>query len=149
MAVEPEAPPIEVNYETERGKPTPSLLHARLLARLTAYLSVHFGDRHEVFSELTLDIPGEKATPDICIYLVELVDFSHDEAKRTDLLPAFCRSFLTKSGFADAGGQNPHLLSFGIESRWSVPPTLQSIYVFSTPSQHEVFSLKNELLDPH
>ncbi len=147
--MEPEILPVEIDYETERGKPMPSLLHARLQARLITYLSVHFGERFEIFSELTLDTPGEKTTPDICIYPIEPVNFSHDETKRT-YPPLAVIEILSPNQVLQTLVDKTHTyFSFGVKSCWLVLPTLQSIYVFSAPGQHEVFSQKDELFDPH
>ena len=50
--------PDQLDYETERGKPMPSKLHALLTQRLTIYLMANYHGLFEVLPELTLNTPG-------------------------------------------------------------------------------------------
>jgi len=137
------------DYEIERGKPMPSKIHARLQTRIAIYLGVHYADQYECFTEITLDTPGEKTVPDICICPIEPVDFFHDEIKRKDP-PLVTIEILSPSQILQTLlDKTNDYFSFGVKSCWVVIPALQSIYVFKAPQDHEVFAMGDELHDPN
>ena len=137
------------DYEIERGKPMPSLLHSRLQSRINLYLGNHYADQYEVFSELTLDTPGEKSTPDLCIYHIEPVDFSRDQIKRKDPPLATIEILSPTQALQTLVDKTTDYFSFGVKSCWIVLPMLKSIYVYQAPYSHEVYSHGEELLDPN
>lgn len=137
------------DYETERGKPMPSKLHGRLQARFAAYLIVHYAEQYEAFTEITIDTPGEKSTPDLCIYPLEPVDFFHDEIKRKDPPLATIEILSPSQSLQTLLDKTDTYFSFGVQSCWIVLPALQSIYVFRAPQNHEVFSKGEVVHDPN
>ena len=141
--------PILNDYETERGKPMPSKQHARLQARLIGYTIVHYADQFEVLSELTLDTPGEKTTPDLCFCPLEPVDFNHDEIKRKDPPLATVEILSPTQALQTLIDKTNDYFSFGVKSCWIVIPALQSIYVFKAPFDKEVFVEGEILNDPN
>jgi len=112
-------------------------------------LGNHYADQYEVFSELTLDTPGEKSTPDLCIYLIEPVDFSHDQIRRKDPPLATIEILSPTQALQTLVDKTADYFSFGVKSCWIVLPTLKSIYVYHAPYSHEVYSHGEELLDPN
>lgn len=137
------------DYEMERGKPMPSKIHALLTQRLTVFLVNQYPEKFEVLPELTLDTPGEKSVPDICICPIEPVDFFHDEIKRKDP-PLVTIEILSPSQVLQTLlDKTNDYFAFGVKSCWVVIPSLQSIYVFKAPQNHEVFTLGEELYDPN
>lgn len=148
--MEPEVLPLEIEYEIERGKPIPSKLHAHLTKRLIYLLDKTLMGKYEALPELTLEAGAMGViVPDIAICEVEPVDFEHDETKRTHP-PLAVIEILSPNQILQTLVDKTHTyFSFGVKSCWLVLPTLQSIYVFSAPGQHEVFSQKEELFDPH
>jgi Uma2 family endonuclease len=141
--------PLLSDYETERGKPMPSKLHARIQTRITVYLTNHYLEQYEAFTELTLDTPGEKSTPDICLYPLEEVNFFHDEIKRKDPPLATIEIISPSQTLQTLIDKTADYFSFGVKSCWIVLPSLQSVYVFKAPFSHEVFSLGEEIRDPN
>lgn len=127
----------------------PSKIHALLTQRLTVFLVNHYPGQFEILPELTLDTPGEKTVPDICICPIEPVDFFHDEIKRKDP-PLVTIEILSPSQILQTLlDKTNDYFSFGVKSCWVVIPALQSIYVFKAPQDHEVFALGDELHDPN
>ncbi|MBL7797577.1 MAG: Uma2 family endonuclease [Saprospiraceae bacterium] len=141
--------PVLSDYEIERGKPVPSKIHARLQTRLAVYLGMHYATQFECFTELTLDTPGEKSIPDLCICPIEPIDFFHDEVKRKEPPLATIEILSPSQVLQTLLDKTNDYFSFGIKSCWVVIPALQSIYVFRAPQDHEVFSLGEELHDPN
>lgn len=139
--------PIQSDYETERGKPTPSNLHSVIQTRLSNYLMNHFSDRFDIFTELTLDTPGEKTTPDIAICLSEPIDFSKDEVKRKEPPIATIEILSPTQVLQTLLDKTNDYFSFGVKSCWVILPTLKTIYVYHAPYQFEVFSPGDELYD--
>lgn len=141
--------PVLSDYEIERGKPMPSKIHALLTQRLIVFLVNNFSREFSIFPELTLDTPGERSIPDICICPLEPVDFFHDEVKRKDPPLATIEILSPTQTLQTLVDKTSDYFSFGVKSCWIVLPSLQSIYVFKAPSDHEVFSLGDELFDPN
>jgi Uma2 family endonuclease len=137
------------SYETERGKPIPSKLPSRIQTRLTAFLVFHYSKRFETFTELTLDTPSEKSTPDIALCQIEPVDFSCDEIKQKDPLLATIEILSPTQILQTLLNKTNEYFAFGVKSCWVVLPALKSIYVFSAPNQFEVYSHGEELVDTH
>jgi Uma2 family endonuclease len=135
------------DYETERGKPMPSKQHSRLQSRIANFLMNGYSEQFETFTELTLDTPGEKTTPDIALCEPEGADFSHDEIKKQDPPLATIEILSPTQVLQTLLDKTNDYFSFGVQSCWVVVPPLKSIYVFSAPFQFEVFSQGDELHD--
>lgn len=141
--------PVVSDYETERGKPMPSKLHSFIQSRINTCLSVRYAERYFIFSELTLDTPGEKSIPDLSIYPLEPIDFSHDEIKRKDPPLATIEILSPTQVLQTLVDRTNDYFSFGVKSCWIVLPMLKSIYVYRAPFTHEVYSHGEELYDPN
>lgn len=137
------------DYEIERGKPMPSLLHSVLQKRLTIYLDAQYKELYEVLPEITIEPASEKFTPDIGIYPVEPIDFSQDVIKRKDPPLATIEILSPTQVLQTLIDKTYDYFSFGVKSCWIVLPTLQSIYVFRAPGVHEAFNLGDVLSDPN
>ncbi|MBL7796106.1 MAG: Uma2 family endonuclease [Saprospiraceae bacterium] len=141
--------PVLSDYEIERGKPMPSKIHALLTKRLIVFLVNYYPGRFDVLPELTLEMPSERSIPDICICPLEPVDFFHDEVKRKDP-PLVTIEILSPSQVLQTLiDKTNDYFSFGVKSCWVVIPSLQSIYVFKGPLDHDVYTLGEELYDPN
>ncbi len=141
--------PILSEYETERGKPMPSLIHSFIQGELTSYLNLHYKGKFRVLPELTLDTPGEKSIPDICLCPWEPIDFFHDQIKRKDPPLATIEILSPTQVLQTLLDKTADYFSFGVKSCWVVIPPLKSIYVFKSPFYHEVFSMGEEVYDPN
>ncbi len=56
------------DYERERGKPLPGVLHAFAQSNLIHQLSRCNGEKYEFLPELNIELDGYKAVPDISIF---------------------------------------------------------------------------------
>jgi Uma2 family endonuclease len=135
------------DYEIERGKPMPSFIHALIQKRLLVLLDNRYGSRFEILSELSLDTPGERTTPDIAICEIQPIDFSRDEIKRKEPPFATIEILSPTQILQMLIDKTQDYFSFGVKSCWIVIPALQSVYVFTAPNRHEVFTPGEELYD--
>ena len=67
----------ETEYKLERGKPLPSRHHSIVESRLSIELSKQ--EKYDVFIELSLELSTGNATPDICLFEHEKIDWLNDE----------------------------------------------------------------------
>lgn len=141
--------PIQSDYEIERGKPMPSLLHAIVQKRLIIYLGINYDGKYEFFPELTLDTPGQKSTPDIAIGEYGPIDFSQDEIKRKEPPIATIEILSPTQVLQTLLDKTNEYFSFGVKSCWVAIPPLKSIYVFKAPNDYQVFSHEDILRDPN
>jgi len=119
------------HYERDRGKPLPSKLHsliqARLIGRLLAY-----EPRLQVLSELSLELNGERFTPDVCVY----TDLEFDEEEvRVSRPPVLAIEIGSPTqGTLDLVNKVKRLLNHGVQTCWLVEPQLQTLTVY-TPDE--------------
>lgn len=148
--MELDALPLNIDYETERGKPMPSKIHAYLTKRLLFLLDRALRGRFESFPELTLELASARPlVPDIAVCEIESIDFTQDEIKRKDPPLAVIEILSPTQVLQTLVDKTNDYFSFGVKSCWLVLPMLQSIYVYSAPHRHEVFAQNDELHDPN
>jgi Uma2 family endonuclease len=141
--------PIQSDYEIERGKPMPSLLHAVVQMRLIMYLGNHYEKEFNLFPELALDTPGQKSTPDIAIDEYGPIDFSRDVIKKPTPPLATIEILSPTQVLQTLLDKTNEYFSFGVKSCWVAIPPLKSIYVFKAPNDYQVFSHEDILRDPN
>lgn len=141
--------PIQSDYEIERGKPIPSLLHAVVQMRLIMYLGNHYEKEFNLFPELTLDTPGQKSTPDIAIDEYGPIDFSRDEIKRKEPPLATIEILSPTQVLQTLLDKTNEYFSFGVKSCWVVIPALKSIHVFKAPHDYQAFTPGDTVHDPN
>jgi len=146
MLLEQQAVETLSDYEIERGKPMPNIVHSLIQRRLTVYLDQHYGERYNVFPELTFAIPGEKdATPDISLCEKKPVDLFYAEPKETEP-PLMTVEILSPSQSTyDLIKKTEKYFAFGAKSCWIVVPALRTVYVFSAPQEYRTF-VNNDVL---
>ena len=134
------------DYETERGKPVPSLNHGVVQAFLIASL-LRYREKYTIVSELSLTLDGKPYVPDISIYPKLAVDWQHDHVKKTEppltvveiLSPTqSLDSLITK---ADA------YFAAGVQSCWIVQTVLESVVVL-VPGKKPSVHTGGEFMDP-
>lgn len=134
------------DYETERGKPMPNIIHGTIQGKLNRLLWDGYDDRFMFPNELSLATsPG--STPDICIYSKRKLDIRDVEAKETEM-PLTTIEILSPSQTIDYLQSKVWDIYFpaGIGSAWIVVPQLKSIQVLTRDGE-EVF-YKKILKDP-
>lgn len=138
---------IDNSYELERGKPMPSEIHGyiqgKLIARLYAY-----EDKYNFFSELSLDLNEWGSVPDITIYPKRKLNFREDRIEVTT--PPLCAiEILSPSqSLQELVNKASNYFQHGVKSCWLVIPSLENIYVFSSPESYNIFRSSQTLSDP-
>jgi Uma2 family endonuclease len=141
-----EVAPSISEYQLERGKPMPSLLHSRVQTRL-AVLLAKLEPKYMCFSELSLALNEWESVPDLSLYSKSDIDTSQDEAKVTR--PPLCAiEILSASQTLDSlVDKTQKYFEHGVKSCWIVIPRLKSIYVFENATTYEVYRDHQVLMD--
>jgi Uma2 family endonuclease len=140
---------IEISqYEQERGKPMPSKLHGYVQSKLISNLDQSYGDKYTLFSELSLQLNTWDSVPDVSIFPIMNIDYSQDEIKVTE--PPLCAiEILSPSqSMQELISKARRYFSYGVKSCWLVIPGLKNIYVFSSPTDYQIFRDTETLHDP-
>lgn len=137
---------IDNQYTSERGKPMPSEVHGyiqgRLIARLYAY-----EDKYNILSELSLDLNDWGSVPDIAIYPKRKINFREDRIEVTN--PPLCAiEILSPSqSLQELVNKAGNYFQHDVKSCWLVIPSLENIYVFSSPETYNIFRSTQTLSD--
>ncbi|MFN4257256.1 MAG: Uma2 family endonuclease [Saprospiraceae bacterium] len=137
------------DYEIERGKPMPSRIHALVQKRLAVFLDNNYSSRFEGYTELTLNTPGEKSTPDIALLPIEEIDWLHDEIKVSEAPLLTVEILSPRQSVQSLLDKTEVYFDFGVKSCWVVLPSLKTIYVFAAPGQYQPFHAPDTLHDPN
>ena len=127
------------DYELERGKPLPSLNHSITQARLVVAL-FRYAAQYTVASELSLELDGQRFTPDVCLYPKLQVDPMQDQIRMTEppLLTVEIES--PTQSTQDLVDKIRLMLGLGVRSAWLVQPTLQTVTVFHPGAKPKTFT---------
>ena len=132
------------SYEEERGKPMPSLNHAKLQRNLLFSLA-RYAEQYELLPEIAVKIGDWGAVPDIGIFLLQSTDFQHDTIKM-DTCPLCAIEILSPTqNLSDLTEKSEEYFLKGAKSYWLVLPQLQNIYVFNDLFSYTIFQ-KNDIL---
>lgn len=141
-------PAIErpLSYEEERGKPMPSSNHSWVQANLI----LEFGPQRQyrIHSELTLEINGQRFTPDISLYPREIaVDLRHDIIRRPDPPLLVVEIFSPQQGTHEVMSKLDAYFGHGVKSCWVVAPPLHTISIYAADGGAKHFNT-GVALDP-
>jgi Uma2 family endonuclease len=143
--------PIPSEYEIERNKPMPSLNHSLVQANLIFLLSATCRKRYSVASELNLELSNWESVPDLCIYPKLKFDSQNDMLRMTE--PPLCAVEIISpsQSINELKAKANNYFRYGVKSCWIVLPVLENIYVFSSPTEYQIFrvheTLRDEVLD--
>jgi Uma2 family endonuclease len=137
---------IDNQYQLERGKPMPSEVHGYIQGRLIARLYAH-EDKYNILSELSLDLNDWGSVPDIAIYPKRKMNFREDRIEVTT--PPLCAiEILSPSqSLQELVNKANSYFQHGVKSCWLVIPSLENIYVFSSPESYSIFRSNQTLND--
>ncbi len=123
---------IEIQYQNERGKPMPSLNHAKLQALIAAYFVVNYGDIYDIFTEIEVELLDKRAVPDLAIYPIQATDWESDVIRRTDA-PILTIEILSPKQALDDILSKIRTIYFpgGVQSSWVVIPAMRTISVMT------------------
>ena len=139
------------DYEIERNKPMPTLIHGAIQANLGFELKLNYGKLYRVASEVLLDTKPLGSTPDLILYPFGELDFKNDPPRRTDA-PLLAIEIQSASQSTDdmVDKLEPYFY-FGIKSCWIVMPKLQGVFVYNSPFHYHFFHgddiLKDDTLE--
>ena len=112
------------DYELERGKPMPSLLHAVVQSNLIILLNATYGETYHVLPELTIITPDNKPlVPDIAIYPKFKIDWQNDVLRQEDSPLATVEILSPKQNLSDLNAKAQQYFDMGVSSCWIVLPS--------------------------
>jgi Uma2 family endonuclease len=122
--------PRALSYEEERGKPLPSYNHSWIQSNLVGEFLKNREFR--VHSELTLEIKGQRYTPDLSIYSrSEPIDLRHDIIRQT-VPPLLVVEILSpEQGSFDVMQKLDVYFAHGVKSCWVVTPPAHTISIYT------------------
>lgn len=137
----------QTDYETERNKPMPNLIHGLLQSKISNLLDKGYGDKFMFPNELSLD-SSPPSTPDICIYPKKKVDVKTIAAKEKEP-PLTTIEILSPSQSVNELMHKAWDIYFplGVKSAWIVVPELKGIHIVLPDDQNFYFNT-GMLTDP-
>lgn len=126
----------------------PSKLHGYIQARLLVNLDNAYGNQYSLFSELSLKLGNWDSVPDISIFPKMEIDYSEDEIKVIEAPLCAIEIISPSQSLQDLISKARQYFSYGVKSCWLVIPGLKNIYVFSSPTQYQMFRDTETLNDP-
>ena len=139
--------PVLSDYELERGKPMPDLNHSIIQGRLYSRLDRHSENRFTILPELHVKLLKRDRVPDLSVY--PLLSFNPRQNKLAMTNPPLCAIEILSEmqKLSDLMLKNDEYFDAGVLSYWLVLPRLQSVYVFNSADEYEVFTRKDILID--
>lgn len=137
----------ETDYETERNKPMPNIIHGAIQTAIATYLSTTYDNEYIFPGELSLDTtPG--STPDICIYPKKKLNIKTVTAKESDP-PLTTIEILSPSQSVNDLMRKAWDLYFplGVKSAWIVVPEFKAIHIL-LPNDDSILVNTGMLVDP-
>lgn len=128
-----------LSYEEERGKPMPSLNHSWVQTNLVVELARH--REYRVHSELTLEINGERFTPDISLYPREMpIDLRRDLVRSPYPPLLVVEIFSPQQGTKEVLDKLDVYFPHGVKSCWVVAPPLHTISIYTAEGAERHFN---------
>jgi Uma2 family endonuclease len=140
----------ESDYQTERGKPLPNFHHGIIQSSLGFQLNLNYRKRFRIASELHVDLLVRERVPDLAIY--ESTPFDPDDNPLVMSAPLGAIEILSEmQSISVLKKKSKEYFNADTRSYWLVLPSFQSIYVFSSPNDYEIYRhtdiLKDKILD--
>lgn len=128
------------DYETERNKPMPNIVHSTIQGSIVFYMKSKFRDKYNIAPEASLNLsPG--ATPDVSIFEKRDINWRTVKAK-SDQMPLTTIEIVSPSQSLDLMAQKVFNQYFpaGVQSAWIVvPPPLRAVFVFTPDGKRQIF----------
>ncbi len=134
-------------YEIQRGKPMPSKNHSIIQRNLIFQLMLKYGNVYEIFSEISLELSDWESTPDLAIFPKMKINFLEDEIRLTETPLCVIEILSPTQALSALTSKANKYFKNGVKSCWLVLPSLRNIYVFSTITDYQIFSMNTILND--
>ena len=140
------------NYEIERNKPMPTLIHGIVQANIGFELKTAYRQKYLIASEVTLDTLPKGFTPDLIILPNQKINLSGEVPAKYKIPPLATIEIQSASQSLDEMVNKSIIyFEFGVKSCWIVQPRIKAIIVFSSPDEYKFFHhndiLKDSVLD--
>lgn len=145
MHTEEVAQALLSDYEMERGKPMPGKHHAILQSNLLFGIRLKYDKRWSVLSEVALQMGDRYRTPDLAIY--PKMPWGQEEMRMTQMPVGVVEILSPSQTLDDLTQKRQSYFDAGVQSYWLVLPDLQSVYVFRSAEDYEVFTHRDVLKD--
>ena len=139
--------PVLSDYELERGKPMPDLNHSLMQRRLLLRLDRRYENRFTILPEVHVKLLKRDRVPDLSVY--PPLSFNPRQNKLVMPNPPLCAIEILSEmqKLPDLMLKNDEYFDAGVLSYWLVLPHLQSVYVFNSADEYDVFTRKDILID--
>ena len=140
------------DYEIERNKPLPTLLHGIIQSNDGFEIKIASGQKYRIASEVTLDTLPRDLTPDLIVLPYQKIDLSGECPAKYGIPPLTVIEIQSASQSLDEMVNKTLVyFDFGVKSCWVVQPIIKAIIVFSGPDEYKFFHhddiLKDSVLD--
>lgn len=134
-------------YEIERKKPMPSLIHSFIQSKLIFRLNLTCSEIYTILSELNLVLSAWDSVPDVCIYPKMEINVQQDVIAMTEPPLAVIEILSPTQSLQTLVDKVYKYFSLGVQSCWLVFPRLKNIYVFSDQENYEIYRESETLVD--
>ena len=143
-----EATTYEPDYETERNKPMPNILHGIIQGNLAFEIKLHYQGQFTIASEVTLDTKPKASTPDLCLFEKRERNLKDVQAKSSEIplttieiqSPSQAPEFLVKKALES-------YFPAGVKSAWIIIPSMKAVRIILPDDQNFLF-ISGEVHDP-
>ena len=136
------------DYEKERGKPMPNIVHGAVQMSLGIEFSKQAKDRFLIISELTLEISASSLTPDLAVVPKRPLNWGREPARCKDVPTSVVEIVSPSQGYQIINDKIDLYFAHGVQSVWEVNPGLKYIAVHR-PAEKEVRVIQHgEVNDP-
>jgi Uma2 family endonuclease len=147
LLVENESQKVLSDYEIERGKPKPTLIHGAIQFNIGFEIKTKYPKRFRIANEVSLETQPSVSTPDIVLYETGELDFNNDPAKRTDAPLLSIEIQSPSQSTKDMTSKLEPYFSFGIKSCWIIVPEFKAVFVYNSPYHYDFFNETDILKD--
>ncbi len=138
----------EPDYETERNKPMPNIIHGIIQGNLSFELKLSYHERFTIASEVTLDTQPRASTPDLCLFEKREWNLKEVKAKSTEMplttveiqSPSQAPEELVKKALES-------YFPAGVKSAWIIIPSMKAVRIILPDDQNFLF-ISGEVHDP-
>jgi Uma2 family endonuclease len=118
----------------------PSRNHALVQSNLVVALS-KFGDKYQVFSQLSIELYGVQYIPDLCLYSQQSYEKEFDEVVMTTPPIVVFEIVSPKQGTQELIEKFAIYFQSGVKSCWLIQPLIPIISVFENTKKSSTYSL--------